>query len=152
MESTFAPIKDRIVEVTDVSHKVEQQIGRLEHNIHNQQSEISNSVAIGHQSQDSIKAVTESICAASESLKQAVTSCEDSKAPLREAQTQNQQLVEKQKSPQNRDRIEYTSRKSDRYLTNDPQYRRANQPLGTECRHCGRQSRRKWSRFCRRSR
>ncbi|EPP5371046.1 methyl-accepting chemotaxis protein [Vibrio cholerae] len=95
VESTFAPIKDRIVEVTDVSHKVEQQIGRLEHNIHNQQSEISNSVAIGHQSQDSIKAVTESIYAASESLKQAVTSSEDSKAQLREAQTQNQQLVEK---------------------------------------------------------
>ncbi|EPP5632137.1 methyl-accepting chemotaxis protein [Vibrio cholerae] len=95
VESTFAPIKDRIVEVTDVSHKVEQQIGRLEHNIHNQQSEISNSVAIGNQSQDSIKAVTESIYAASESLKQAVTSSEDSKAQLREAQTQNQQLVEK---------------------------------------------------------
>ncbi|HFG2225702.1 TPA: methyl-accepting chemotaxis protein [Vibrio cholerae] len=95
VESTFAPIKDRIVEVTDVSHKVEQQIGRLEHNIHNQQSEISNSVAIGHQSQDSIKVVTESIYAASESLKQAVTSSEDSKAQLREAQTQNQQLVEK---------------------------------------------------------
>ncbi|MGG6319221.1 methyl-accepting chemotaxis protein [Vibrio cholerae] len=95
VESTFAPIKDRIVEVTDVSHKVEQQIGRLEHNIHNQQSEISNSVAIGHQSQDSIKAVTESIYDASESLKQAVTSSEDSKAQLREAQTQNQQLVEK---------------------------------------------------------
>ncbi|EOX3544445.1 methyl-accepting chemotaxis protein [Vibrio cholerae] len=95
VESTFAPIKDRIVEVTDVSHKVEQQIGRLEHNIHNQQSEISNSVAIGHPSQDSIKAVTESIYAASESLKQAVTSSEDSKAQLREAQTQNQQLVEK---------------------------------------------------------
>lgn len=95
VESTFAPIKDRIVEVTDISHKVEQQISRLEHNIHNQQNEISSSVTIGHQSKDSIKAVTESIYAASESLKQAVTSSEDSKAQLREAQTQNQQLVEK---------------------------------------------------------
>lgn len=95
VESTFAPIKERIVEVTDTSHKVEQQIRRLEHNIHNQQSEISSSVSIGHQSQDSIKAVTESIFVASESLKQAVTSSEDSKLQLREAQTQNRQLVEK---------------------------------------------------------
>ncbi|ENM5881041.1 methyl-accepting chemotaxis protein [Vibrio metoecus] len=95
VESTFAPIKDRIVEVTDISHKVEQQIRNLEGNIHNQQAEITSSVDIGHQSQNSIQAVTESISAASESLKQAVTSSEDSKAQLREAQTQNQQLVEK---------------------------------------------------------
>lgn len=95
VESTFAPIKDRIVEVTDISHKVEQQIRNLEGNIHNQQTEITSSVDIGHQSQNSIQAVTESISAASESLKQAVTSSEDSKVQLREAQTQNQQLVEK---------------------------------------------------------
>ncbi|ENM5832838.1 methyl-accepting chemotaxis protein [Vibrio metoecus] len=95
VESTFAPIKDRIVEVTDISHKVEQQIRNLEGNIHNQQAEITSSVDIGHQSQNSIQAVTESISAASESLKQAVTSSEDSKVQLREAQTQNQQLVEK---------------------------------------------------------
>lgn len=95
VESTFAPIKDRIMEVTDISHKVEQQIRSLEGNIHNQQTEITHSVDIGHQSQNSIKAVKESIHAASESLKQAVISSEESKTQLHEAQTQNQQLVEK---------------------------------------------------------
>ncbi|MDM5130340.1 methyl-accepting chemotaxis protein [Aeromonas piscicola] len=95
VENTFEPIQSSIIFVTNTSEKVEGKIKMLEDKIHSQQQAIVDSVEVGKNMFNSVESVTRWINAASDSLKQAIASNEESKQQLQKAQALNHQLADK---------------------------------------------------------